>query len=363
MDEMRKFIPILCVTLGLGVASAQSDAHAGERIHGVGFCDVIQHNDSPCVLVNAAPETRQSKSVGSYVSLEKGLTVPVRLAKAVHSRDVQSHTFGQRVDLEVANDVVIDGLVVIAAGTEAWGFLGESSKRPGRFFTDGYLQIMAEGTRAVTGEIVPLSGYLEVAGVGNACGDDGSGGCALGFLLLGPFVKGSDAEVRRDTYISAQVADALLLDRTVLERTPVVPRVGAELQHAIQAGKGLVIAYRLPDDGCRAYESKNGGPFRPVSCGKAHLTIDATSATALTAGHLLQFELDPGQHRFHTPNGDELSVTVSSGSVQYIRINVSRWKRHTQLGTVSTEIGEAESSALEKTSSLMTAPEKTRAEL
>ncbi|HWC15914.1 MAG TPA: hypothetical protein VG498_02835 [Terriglobales bacterium] len=220
MQEMRKFIPILCVTLGLGASSGQSEAQNEQRAHGVGSCDVIQRNDWPCVLVNAAPETHQSKLVRSYLSLEKGVIVPLRTAKAVRSRDVQSHTFGQRVDLEVASDVVIDGLVVIAGGTEAWGFLGESSKQPARFLTPGYLQIMVQGTRAITGEIVPLSGSLEVAAGGISCGDNGIRACGVGLFLYSPLTKGSDADIRRGTYISAQVTDTLLLDRTAIERTP-----------------------------------------------------------------------------------------------------------------------------------------------
>jgi hypothetical protein len=251
------------------------------------------------------------------------------------------------MDFEVTKDVVIDGQVVIAAGTEAWGFLGQASQAPERFATPGYLQIMVEGTRAVTGEIVPLSGSLEVAGT--PCEDDGNGGCAVGLLLVAPFMKGNDAEVRRGTTISAQISETLLFDRTAIESTPVVPRVTDELQHAINTGKALVIAYRLPDDGCRMTESTNGRPFRPIWCGKANVAIDGASPTALSAGHLLQFELDPGEHLLHGPHGEQLSVTVSSGSVQYIRIQVSDWKRHMQLATVSTESGEAESYPLEKT--------------
>ena len=345
MRVTRKLI--LCVTLGLGAATAQSDPQRGERTHGVGSCDVIQRNESPCVLVNAAPETPESKSARSYLSLEKGSMVQLRTTEAVHSRDVQSHTFGERVDFEVAKDVVIDGQVVIAAGTQAWGFLGQASQAPGRFFTRGYLQIMVEGTRAVTGEIVPLSGSLEVAGE-NPFGDDGGGGCA-GLLLLGPFVKGNDAEVQRGTYISAQVTESLILDRTAVAKISLIPRTSAELHHATKIGRGIVIAYRLPADGCRTSQIVNGRPVRLIWCSKTKVAIDEASPTALSGGRLLQFELDPGEHLLHGPHGEKLSVTVSSGSVQYIRVEVSGWKRRTRLAIVSTEIGEAESYSLEKT--------------
>ena len=347
MRLIRKFIPILCVALGLGAASGQSDRPAPERTHGVGFCDVIQRSDSPCVLVNAAPETPESKSARSYLSLEKGLVVQLRTTEAIHSRDVHSHTFGDRVEFEVAKDVVIDGEVVIAAGSEAWGFLGQASQAPGRFLTRGYLQIMVEGTRAVTGEIVPLSGCLEVAGE-TPSDDDGTGGYA-GLLLLGLFMKGNDAEVQRGTYISAQVTESLLLDRTAVAKMSLIPRTRAELQHATRIGRGLVIAYRMPADGCRMNEIVNGRPVRSIWCGKTDVAIDGSSPTALLTGRLLQFELDPGEHLLHGPHGEKLSVTVSSGSVQYVRVEVRSWKRRTRLAIVSSEIGEAESYPLEKT--------------
>jgi hypothetical protein len=165
----------------------------------------------------------------------------------------------------------------------------------------------------------------------------------LALLTVGPFVKGNDAIGRKGTRISAEVTESLPLDRAEIAKTPVVHKESEGLQSARAHGKGLVIVYRLKEDGCRATMSFTGGSERPVFCGKAHIAVDENAVFTLPAGRTLQLELDPGVHRIRAPNGEETNLDVAAGSVKYVRVQLSAWKRHAQMETVAEDAGERES--------------------
>jgi hypothetical protein len=45
----------------------------------------------------------------------------------------------------------------------------------------------------------------------------------------------------------------------------------------------------------------------------------------------------------HAPNGEDTNVDVAVGSVKYVRVQLSLWKRHAQMETVAADAGERES--------------------
>ena len=354
MIDIRRLICIFGVVLVSFASWGQREAPAGAKVHSVGSCGVIERSDSPCVLLDSVLpggvplDDRSSGLVMGQSTLEEGTIVELRLTRTMQARHLQSHTFGQRVDLEVTSDVVIGDQVVIAAGTEAWGSIRDSSKAPGRFFTPGSLSVAVEGTRAITGDIVQLSASFDVEGEPLYCDDDAA--CGFAVLLFGPFTKGNDAVARKGSHIAARVVESLTFDRAAIARIPLARRVSDELQHARDHGRGLVVVYRQPDDGCRTTWSTNSGRERPVWCGKAALTVDDHAAVALPAGCALQIEVSPGEHSLRVSNGEGAIVTVAAGSIQYVRIHISSWKRHAQMSIVAAEVGEPESYSLKSRS-------------
>jgi hypothetical protein len=335
MTGIRLLVAASCVALVSTATFGQLDVNARASSRSFG-CGIIQRSDSPCVFLDdRAPDPVSGNSI-----LAEGTKVELKLPKTMRAKNLTSHSWGQRVDLEVASDVVIDGHVVIAAGTEAWGSIDDSSKRPGRFFSPGALKFSVEGTRTITGTIVPLLGSFAVAGEPFYCADES---CGLVILTIGPLVKGNDAIGRKGTKISAQVVESLTLDRAEIAKMPVVHKDSDELQNARAHGKGLVIVYRLEDDGCRGTKSFTGGSERPVFCGKAHIAVDENAVFTLAAGRTLQLELDPGVHRIHAPNGEETNLDVDVGSVRYVRVQLSSWKHHAQMEIVAAEAGERDS--------------------
>jgi hypothetical protein len=123
--------------------------------------------------------------------LPAGSNVRVRLLSTLSSQD---NKVGQQFDIEVVEDVLLNGRVIIARGSIGTGELtlvkkkgmwGKSGKLDGRFIS----------VRS-NGRDIPIRGTLNDKG---SAGGVGAVGAALLFLPAGFFVTGTSAEISAGT--------------------------------------------------------------------------------------------------------------------------------------------------------------------
>ncbi|MDA2937719.1 hypothetical protein MYX75_05585, partial [Acidobacteria bacterium AH-259-A15] len=122
------------------------------------------------------------------VVLRDGTEVKLRLVKTVSSETAR---VGDRVDFEVVEDVMVDGVTVIQEGAKARGEVIEARKKKS-FGRRGKLNFTIEVVEAVDGQHIRLRTTKELEG------DEQHGKAAVVTILTGPFgwfVKGKNIEV------------------------------------------------------------------------------------------------------------------------------------------------------------------------
>lgn len=103
----------------------------------------------------------------------------------------KTHLAGHRFKLRVDKPVLIDGLIVIPVGANAWGEVLEA-KKSGNVGKSGTLE-----ARLLYIEVGGIQ--VPVSGTNSAKGASGGGETALGILALGPlglFAKGNNAKIK-----------------------------------------------------------------------------------------------------------------------------------------------------------------------
>lgn len=141
------------------------------------------------------------------VALEKGTLVKVRLLDSV---DTGTSRVGETVRYRVIEDVKVDDLLVIPAGTVGSGHIVEVVS-PRQFGQDGKLEIDFGQVGAFDGSVVRLS-LDELAMERNRSLEAAAGASMAGMLLLGPvgllgglLVRGRDVEIPEGTNFFLQL--------------------------------------------------------------------------------------------------------------------------------------------------------------
>jgi hypothetical protein len=101
---------------------------------------------------------------GFAFGLEDGTPVPLKLARELSSA---TESTGNRVDFEVAEDVKVNGLVVIPKGEMAWGTIVDAKPKR-RLGRAGKLDVRIDEVRLADGERVRLRASQESKGKGRS---------------------------------------------------------------------------------------------------------------------------------------------------------------------------------------------------
>ena len=144
----------------------------------------------------------------AMVHLPEGTTVPLLFASAVSSRTAK---IGDRVPLLLARDLRIEGVLVAAKGTRAWGNV-ILADRAMRFGQPGVVQFTVDRLE-LAGSAIPLRATEELDGVSH---ETKAG--LIGFIPLGDqFVRGRDAEIPAGARVTAYVAKESTVDTAQLQ--------------------------------------------------------------------------------------------------------------------------------------------------
>jgi hypothetical protein len=154
-----------------------------------------------CIWLGAWPVGAKPAPPTEDILVPAGAEVMVLTKTDIHSNTV---VVGERLTLEVARDVTVNGRVVIAKGApvEAVVTLAIPRKSFGR---GGKLDISVETVTAVDGQQIKLRAALNEKGKGRA------GNSVIGAILVGPFgagaEKGANARIKAGTEIKAKTAE------------------------------------------------------------------------------------------------------------------------------------------------------------
>jgi len=125
------------------------------------------------------------------ITIKAGTPVPIRLLDDLSS---ESSTAGQLVRFEVTRDIVVDGIVVIKAGSEAVGEVSFAQKT-GSLGKEGTVHAVVRHATSVDGTRVPLRASLS---------STGNEQVALSYLIC-PLIKGTSSRVPAGTESKAHV--------------------------------------------------------------------------------------------------------------------------------------------------------------
>jgi|Deesub1362B_J571_1020462.scaffolds.fasta_scaffold04145_7 hypothetical protein len=139
------------------------------------------------------------------VKLEEGTLVILRTTEPINP---QVLGVGDIVKLEVAQDVVVDGVVVIKAGTPALGEIVIAEKE-GYIGKAGKINIAVSSTKAVDGQKVPLRGHLRREGESKQVES-----IAISVVLcpLGLLMKGEAAQIPSGSQMKAYVDNTIMVE-------------------------------------------------------------------------------------------------------------------------------------------------------
>jgi len=166
-------------------------------------------------------------------TLPKGQPVRIKLIGKLDSSVTQK---GQKVDIEVARDVVVGNELVIPKGTRGYGVVTEVTPA-GRLGRDGKITLELKDVRTLDGTAVPLA-FDEGTQQLNESMQLAIGAGLAGFIVFGPvgalgafFVQGKDVNIPDGTELYVAVgADTKVLGMTlpvdtIVELTKETPAV------------------------------------------------------------------------------------------------------------------------------------------
>ncbi len=150
---------------------------------------------TPAAYTNAAP-------AGRGTAVPEGTEFYVITSEDLSSK---SASVGQRVSMKVDENVLVNGVLVIAKGTPVRAEVGES-KGAGMFGKGGKLSLRIESTTAVDGQKVQLRGSPSAAGKSRT----GSMVAVTALVSpLGVFIKGKNATYPTGTRLTVYTDEVL----------------------------------------------------------------------------------------------------------------------------------------------------------
>jgi hypothetical protein len=300
--------------LGAGPAQARVQAQVQGQVQG----HTAPYAAPPAGVLAAplplSPVETTSPPVQDCCRLSAGTVVAVQVVGEIGTQDARS---GDTFPLKLAAPVVVDGQVVLAAGTPGVGRVVQSSK-PGMGGKGAKLVVAAEYL-TVPGGAVPLEA-LQLGAVGkdqslaaNASSVGGLVFMPLGFL--GFAVKGGDMDIPAGTAATAKIGKSVTLppmavataqdiqaSRVIAAQAQTPP--GAFVVPDPPAGMGQVVFFRrhtvlgtaqwfnVRDDGAALGKLNNGSFFIvPVSPGQHSFT----AKTEPEFNDMLTLQIDPGE--------------------------------------------------------------------
>lgn len=238
------------------------------------------------------------------IIVTEGTPINVAVAKEVTSKEAKPN---DPVEFTVAEDLLINGQVVVRKGTPAAGSVINAEKG-GYMGKSGKLAVQVESTTTSNGQ------QLKLRAAKGREGDDKTMSTMV-LTMINPaflFRKGSDAKIAPGTVVTVYTAEE---KRFRLEGGTLVP-VAME-STAANSDEATVFIYRPNKWGGRALEPS--------------VFVDETELARMDNGRYFAIKLKPGKHIIRmTDDKKGYAVDMGPGQTYYFRIGIEMgmWKGH-----------------------------------
>jgi hypothetical protein len=183
----------------------------------------------PVMAAQSNSQEPAEVAAGSRFVLEDGTPIKLVLSETISSADT---TVGQTIPFEVVEDVIVDGIVVVPKGGNAWATVTDAQPKM-RMGRGGKLDLNIDKVRLVDGSKTLLSAVKNTKG-GSHTGAM-TGAIVATSLIVWPaapfflFMHGKDITIPKGTAITAFVQGDDVLDRSKFIRqaqltAPMAPR-------------------------------------------------------------------------------------------------------------------------------------------
>lgn len=140
------------------------------------------------------------------VDVPAGTHVSVRLTETVSS---ETATDGQKVGAEAAQDVTVDGKLVIRSGARVQAHV-EEAKSAKRFGGQSSLRVRFDSVEGVDGDDIPLQGTIADVGRKQTGKDTATiAGSAVGGAVLGKVIGGDDQDAAVGAVVGGGIGTAV----------------------------------------------------------------------------------------------------------------------------------------------------------
>jgi hypothetical protein len=252
------------------------------HLHGAGYCS---HPEDDIVVSEGTP-------------------INVAVAKEVTSKEAKPN---DPVEFTVAEDLVINGQVVVRKGTQATGSVINAEKG-GYMGKSGKLAVQVESTTTSDGQ------RLKLRAAKGREGDDKTMS-TMALSMISPaflFRKGSEAKIAPGTVVTVYIAEE---KRFRLEGATLVPVVMETT--AANSAEATVFIYRPNKWGGRALEPS--------------VFVDETELARMDNGRYFAIKLKPGKHIIRmTDDQKGYAIDMGPGQSYFFRIGLEMgmWKGH-----------------------------------
>ena len=255
----------------------------------------------PVMAAQSSSQEPTEAVAGSRFVLEDGTPIKLVLSETISSADT---TVGQTIPFEVVEDVLVDGIVVVPKGGNAWATVtdAQAKRRMGR---GGKLDLNIDKVRLVDGSKTLLSAVKNTKG-GSHTGAM-TGAIVATSLIVWPaapfflFMHGKDTSIPKGTEVTAYINGDMKLDPAKFQAAP-------------------------PASAPPAAGNVSGNTGAPASTDQARVQVSSTpdGADIEVDGSFVgntpsTIGVSAGQHKLSVKKAGfkpwEKSITVSSGQV------------------------------------------------
>jgi hypothetical protein len=238
------------------------------------------------------------------IIVAEGTPINVVTVKEVTSKEAKPN---DPVEFTVAEDLVINGHVIVSKGTAATGSVINAEKR-GYMGKSGKLGVQVESTTTSSGE------RLRLRAAKGSEGDDKTTSTIV-LTVISPaflFRKGSEATIAAGTVVTVYVAEE---KRFRVEGATLVPVVTEPT--AASSEEATVFIYR-----------PNKWPGRAL---EPSVFVDETELARMDNGRYFALKLKPGKHIIRmTDDKKGYAIDMGPGQTYFFRIGIEMgmWKGH-----------------------------------
>lgn len=240
------------------------------------------------------------------IVLAEGTPINVTTTREITSKEAK---LNDPVGFSVAEDVVVNGQVLVRKGTEAAGSVVNAEKG-GYMGKSGKLAVQVESTQTVDGQPLKLR-----AAKGKEGSDKGTSVFALSMISpLFLFKKGGEARILSGTPVTVYVAQE---KRFRVDGSNLVAVATDAAKAATDAAEATVFIYRP--------KKMLGGALEPS------VFVDEIELARMDNGRYFAIKLKPGKHIIRmTDDKKGYALDMGPGHTYYFRIGIEAgmWKGH-----------------------------------